>query len=184
MRRLIAVLLSLLLAACASLPPAPALPPLQIAPAAFGAPLLLAQRLTVEEAPAAPDQPPAERQLDTLLQLDGERLQLVALALGQRVLTLNWDGRELAVQRHPLLPASVDAARVLRDIALVFAPVEALRAALPAGWRLEESAGERRLLLGAEQQLGVRYLQGHRLVEIDNRAERYRLRIASRPGDQ
>lgn len=183
MRGLISLLL-LLLGGCATTAlPLPALPLLQIAPQAFGPPLQLTQRLTVQEAPTDPLLPVSERQLDTLLQLDGQQLRLVALALGQRVLTLHWDGRRLDVQRHPLLPASVDAQRVLRDIALVFAHADALRAALPPGWSLLESEAARTLLQGERAQLRVRYLQGRAKVEIDNLAERYRLRIESQEGD-
>lgn len=176
------ILAAALLAGCAT-PPPPVLPLLQIAPAAFGAPLQLTQRLTVQEAPADPLLPLSERQLDTLLQLDGQQLRLVALALGQRVLTLSWDGRQLEVQRHPLLPASIDAQRVLRDIALVFAPLSSLRAALPPGWSLDETEAGRTLLQGARPQLRVRYLQGRARVEIDNLAEHYQLRIESQEGD-
>jgi len=174
-------LAGLLLAACQTLPPPATLPPLQLAPAAFGAELSLAQRLTVTEAPDDPAGAVTERQLDTLLQVDAAQLQLAGLALGQRVLTLRWDGRTLAVQRHPLLPAAVDPARVLRDIALVFAPLPALQAALPAGWTLDEAGNERVLRQAGEARLTVRYLDGRARVEIDNRAEHYQLRIESRP---
>lgn len=180
MRPLI-LLAALLLAACQTLPPPARMPALQIAPAAFGAELSLAQRLTVTDAPDDPDGAVTERQLDSLLQVDAQRLQLAGLALGQRVLTLQWDGRELQVRRHPLLPAAVDPARVLRDIALVFAPLPALRAALPEGWTLDEAGHERQLRQAGELRLTVRYLDGRARVEIDNRAEHYQLRIESRP---
>jgi hypothetical protein len=175
------LLAGLLLAACQTLPPPATLPALQLAPAEFGAELSLAQRLTVTDAPAEPDGALVERQLDTLLQVDAQQLQLAGLALGQRVLTLRWDGRDLAVQRHPMLPAAVDPARVLRDIALVFAPLPALRAALPDGWTLDEANGQRTLRQAGAPRLTVRYLDGRARVEIDNHAERYRLRIESRP---
>jgi hypothetical protein len=175
------LLAGLLLAACQTLPPPATLPALQLAPAEFGAELSLAQRLTVTDAPAEPDGALVERQLDTLLQVDARQLQLAGLALGQRVLTLRWDGRDLAVQRHPMLPAAVDPARVLRDIALVFAPLPALRAALPDGWTLDEANGQRTLRQAGAPRLTVRYLDGRARVEIDNHAERYRLRIESRP---
>lgn len=180
MRPLI-LLTALLLSACQTLPPPAALPPLQLAPAAFGAELSLAQRLTVTDAPDDPNGAVTERQLDTLLQVDAQQLQLAGLAFGQRVLTLNWDGHELKVQRHPMLPAAVDPARVLRDIALVFAPLPALQAALPASWTVDESGNERTLRQSGETRLTVRYLDGRARVEIDNRAEHYQLRIESRP---
>lgn len=181
MRQLIASLLLLLLAACQTLPPPSPLPALQLPPGAFGAELQLAQRLTVTDVPDLPDGPVTERQLDTLLQVDAQQLQLVGLAMGQRVLTLRWDGKDMQVQRHPLLPGAVDAARVLRDVALVFAPLPALQAALPAGWTLDEADGTRVLREAGQPRLSVRYLDGPAHVEIDNRAEHYQLRIESRP---
>ena len=48
-------------------------------------------------------------------------------------------------QRMPGLPASLDGARVLSDLQLVFWPVAALRSELPGGWTLRE-AGTRRVL--------------------------------------
>jgi hypothetical protein len=174
-------LAALLLSACQSLPPPTALPALQLPPGAFGMPLQLAQRLTVVDAPEEPDGAFTERQLDTQLQLDAHQLQLAGLALGQRVLMMRWDGHDLQVQRHPMLPAAVDPARVLRDIALVFAPLAALQAALPAGWTLDEAGGERTLRQAGAVRLVVRYVDGRAQVEIDNRAEHYRLRIESRP---
>jgi len=178
------LLAALLLSACQSLPPPATLPALQLPPAAFGAQLQLAQRLTVTDAPTDPNDANgavSERQLDTLLQLDSQRLQLAGLAYGQRVLTMRWDGHDLQVQRHPMLPAVVDPARVLRDIALVFAPLPALQAALPPGWTLDEAGPERTLRQAGEARLTVRYLDGRARVEIDNRVEHYQLRIESRP---
>jgi hypothetical protein len=176
-----AALAAMALGGCQTLPPPASLPALQLAPAAFGAELSLAQRLTVTDAPDDPAGAVSERELDTLLQVDARQLQLAGLALGQRVLTLRWDGRELNVQRHPMLPAAVDPARVLRDIALVFAPLAALQAALPPGWTLDEAEQVRTLRQAGEPRLTVRYLQGRARVEIDNRAEHYQLRIESRP---
>ena len=179
--RPLTLLAALLLSACQTLPPPAALPALQLAPAAFGAELSLAQRLTVTDVPEDPNGAITERQLDTLLQVDSQQLQLAGLAFGQRVLTMQWDGRELKVQRHPMLPAAVDPARVLRDVALVFAPLPALQSALPAGWTLIDSDNERTLRQAGEVRLTVRYLDGRARVEIDNRAEHYQLRIESRP---
>lgn len=182
MRRLI-VLVAVLLAACASAPPPAALPEFRVAPADYGRALTLQQRLRVEELdlPSSADRPTqGVRELDALLQLDAQQLRLVALSLSTRVLTLIWDGAQLQVQRHPMLPAVVDPARVLRDIALVYAPLPALRAGLPAGWRLELEDGERVLYQDAAVRLRVQYRDGGRAVEIDNRAEHYRLRIESR----
>ncbi|MBH9551599.1 DUF3261 domain-containing protein [Inhella gelatinilytica] len=174
------------LCACATPVAPPSLPGLRVAPAAFGQELHLAQRLTVLEAPAAegasadgPEQ--RERPLEVVLQVDAQTVRLAALAMHQRVLSLVWDGVHMQVQRHPLLPAAVDPERVLRDIALVYAPLGALQALLPPGWTLEQThAGERVLRHAGEARVCVRRVDAQR-AEIDNRAERYRLRIESQP---
>ena len=171
MRGLI-LLLACVLSGCATLPPRASLPAFRVAPAAYAGALQLTQRLTATRAPQ-------QRQLDTLLQLDEQTLRIAALALSQRVLTLSWDGRELQVQRHPLLPAEVDPARVLRDVALVFAPLAALQATLPPGWTLVELGNTRVLSQNGVDLLWVHYRAGRAEVEIDNRAEHYRLRIES-----
>jgi hypothetical protein len=174
------LLLAFCISGCATLPPRASLPEFRVAPAAYAGALQLTQRLTVVDVPEHATRAPQERQLDTLLQLDDATLRIAALALSQRVLTLSWDGRELQVQRHPLLPAEVDPARVLRDVALVFAPLAALQATLPPGWTLVELGNTRVLSQHGVDLLWVHYRAGRAEVEIDNRAERYRLRIESR----
>ena len=182
-RELIALLPALGLAACAHpvRPPALRLPALKLAPASLGASLSLAQRLTVRELPGGAGNT-AERSIDVQLQVDAQALRLAAFALNQRVLMIVWDGRELQVQRHPMLPAEVDAARVLRDIQLCYWPAEAVRAALPAGWTLQDERSRRVLSNEQDPQVVIDYSAEPRWqgrAELDNRAERYRLSIES-----
>ncbi|RBL65722.1 DUF3261 domain-containing protein, partial [Pseudomonas sp. MWU13-2625] len=129
MRRLPPLVFALLLAACQSAPPRSALPAISLPPASLGAELSLAQRLSA--APLDPRDGTPSPALDVQLEIDGDRLQLAGLALGQRILRLSWDGKTLQSQRSPLLPASVDEARIVRDIQLAYWPLPALRAALP-----------------------------------------------------
>lgn len=183
-RELIAVLSALGLAACAHPVRAPALrlPELKLTPASLGTSLSLVQRLTVRELPSGAGETAAEHSIDVQLQIDAQALRLAAFALNQRVLTIVWDGRELQVQRHPMLPAEVDAARVLRDIQLCYWPAEAVRAALPAGWTLDDERSRRVLSHEGSPQVIIDYgadarWQGR--AELDNRAEGYRLSIES-----
>lgn len=169
--------LALLLSACASPPPPQALPEFRVAPAAYGQSLSLQQRLQVE--PLDRQARETTRELDALLMLDAQQLRLVALSLNTRVMTLQWDGVDLQVQRHPLLPAVVDPARVLRDIALVYAPLPALQALLPKDWRLVQEGEDRALYQGDALRLRVQYREGRRVVEIVNPTEHYKLRIES-----
>ena len=187
MRRLILLSCALTLAACAQAPVQPArlqMPALQLSPASLGATVSLAQRLTVQDLPdnAATEGVPQERSLEAQLEIETGELRLAAFAMSQRVLLLRWDGHNLDVKRHPLLPAAVDAGRVLRDIQLVYWPLAAVQAALPHGWTVEDSGMQRRLLHEGEIEVqiayaGVQRWQGR--AELDNRLERYRLAIDS-----
>jgi hypothetical protein len=181
-RRLIAILFALLASACATTTPVPPLqlPQPRLSPLAMGATLSLAQRLTVERAPAG--RPVATRSLDTLLEVDTGSLRLAAFALGQRVLTMAWDGNSLTSERHPLLPAEVDAAYVLRDVQWMYGPLESLRQVLPSGWQLDERGGERILSHGAQPILLIHYESESRWTgrsRMENRLEGYTLTIES-----
>lgn len=183
MRRLMAVLVLLMVSACA-VPTAPRLqlPQPRLAPQAMAAEISLEQRLTLDRTPNG--QNVASSSLDTLLEIDATSLRLAAFALGQRVLTLSWDGTELTTARHPLLPAEVDAAYVLRDVQWMYAPLEALRAVLPAGWSLDESSNQRIRTLshGETVALVIRYETGSRWTgssKLENKLEGYSLTIES-----
>ncbi|WP_303637207.1 DUF3261 domain-containing protein [Stenotrophomonas tuberculopleuritidis] len=177
MQRLIvrttALLLCLLLVACASRMPRPQveLPPLRLAPSSLGAPLALQQQLHFRFGSH-------QRDLDALLEADAERVQLAVQALGQTGVRLQWDGQQLTQQRAPWLPPQVRAERVLDDLQFALWPTAAIAAALPAGWQVSDDGRERRL-----SRDGTVWLQLQRLadgsVQLDNRAEGYILRIES-----
>ncbi|MCA1324658.1 DUF3261 domain-containing protein [Herbaspirillum sp. alder98] len=178
MRTLIVILASLLLAACASTRPDPAPSArlhLRLAPAALGAEISLQQHLTVEREGRTD-------QLDTVLEIDAAQLDLVGLAFGQRVMTLHYDGHELTTWRHFMLPAQVQGEDVLQDVQLTLWPVDSIRAALPAGWELRESEGQRTLLQGGETIAVIDYPDrkawGGRVI-LTNLRYRYKLTIQS-----
>ncbi|NCT82757.1 MAG: DUF3261 domain-containing protein [Comamonadaceae bacterium] len=176
-RRLL--LIATLLGGCATAPPPRStLPMLRLPPAALGeARYALSQRLSVTRLDR-PDAPP--QRVEVQLQLDASALLLAGFAFGQRVLLMQWDGKELTVQRHPMLPAEVDTDRMLRDLCLSFWPAEAVRAALPAGWSWEATAAGRELRQDGQARLVVAR-PGANIVEIVNPAEGYRLLIESQP---
>jgi len=179
MKRRVLLMTPLLLTACASVAPPPRvlLPMLRLPPAALGRTLSLVQRLSVSrlDAPEA-----AAQGVDVLLEADAQGLRLAGFAFNQRVLTLAWDGQDVAVQRHAMLPAEVDTDRMLRDLSLVFWPAGAVRAALPPGWSLSEEASSRSLRWQGEALLTIAYTGGIALVELINQAEGYALRIESK----
>jgi len=182
------VIAALLLAACASRPqlPPPTLPSLQLPPAALGTSLSLTQRLTVTRAPSAAEaymSMPTTHSLDVLLEIDSAAVHLAGFALGQRVLTLAWDGQTLESTRHPMLPAAVDAAKVLRDVQLVYWPAASVQAALPDGWTLEDAGTDRRLSHDGKLAATIHYETEPRWAgnaRLDNRLEDYHLLIESK----
>jgi len=121
-------------------------------------------------------------ELDAALEVDPQRLELVGLALGQRVLTLHYDSERLKSWRHSMLPAQLRDEDVLEDLQLTLWPVDAIRPALPAGWRIEENGLHRTLLLGDVPVVLINYSGQPRWIgkiELSNLRYRYRLTIQS-----
>jgi hypothetical protein len=177
------------LVACATPPrPPPAapgepLPELRLAPAALGATVSLSQRLVF----AHEADPGGPRSLEALLEVDPALLQLAGFAMGQRILTLRWNGATLDEERDPRLPAQFQSAPVLRDVQLVYWPADAVRAALPSGWTLEDGPGQRTLSKNGREWVTVRYNGEPRWegrTQLTNLSEHYRLTIESRPADE
>jgi hypothetical protein len=145
LRRLAAALVLLALAGCATSGARREFAQLPLlAPAAFGAEAQGQQRLTLSR-----DAGGAQLVLDAAVEVDAMELRVAGVLLGQRILLLVWDGRQLQEVREPVVPESLSGRAILRDLQLVYWPAEAIRAALPRGWRLEEQAARRRLYRGA-----------------------------------
>jgi len=173
----------LLLSACGSAPKAPhaSLPALRLAPRLLDdVPLDLVQRLSVQRLDGGKG---PEQNVDVLLSLSSQALRLAGFALNQRVLMMVWDGAELKVQRHFMLPAEVDTDRMLRDLTLVFWPVSAIQQALPAPWHLRQEGRERWLSRDGETVLKIQIEGDWRrsaTVLLRNDLEHYALRIESK----
>jgi len=167
-----------LMTGCGTPPkPEPGRLTLQLAPAALGASIALQQHLKVERNTRIDE-------LDTALEIDADHVQLVGLALGQRVLSLNYNGKELTSWRHVMLPSQVRAEDVLGDLQLVLWPVEAIRQALPEGWRIEERGLRRTLFQDGDIVSTIDYgsqLRWSGTVVLENRRFHYRLTIQSAP---
>lgn len=168
----------LLLAGCAHpRPQAPRqeLPPLRLSPAALGETISVQQRLHFSFGSQ-------RRELDALLEVDAQEVRLLVLALGQSGVRLSWDGQTLQQQRAAWLPPAVRGERVLDDLQFVRWPVEAIRAALPEGWQLQQSPGVRTLLHNGTAWLVATELSPQR-VRLENLAEGYQLEIESAGGE-
>ena len=166
---------ALLLVGCAAPVSKPARLGLKLSPAVLGASISLQQHLSLEW-----DGQIGE--LDAGLEVNPERLDLVGLAFGQRVLALHYDGQTLQSWRHPLLAVPLRGEDVLEDLQLTFWPIEAIRQVLPDNWRIEETALRRTLLQDDTPVTVIDYSGWPRWIgkiELANRRYQYRLTIQS-----
>ena len=181
MPRLIALVVTVLLAACAHHSRARlTLPEPRLAPAAMAMDVSLAQRLTFRA--ASNDTAATQRTLDAQLEIDASSLRLAGFAAGRRMLLLNWNGARLDEQRAHGLPASVRGASILRDIQFVYAPHAPLQAALPRDWQLLDTDTQRELTFRGRSAIVIDYATMPRwngALTLDNRIEGYRLEIES-----
>jgi hypothetical protein len=160
---------------CAAAPAQPARLGLKLAPATLGVSLSLQQHLSIERQGRVDE-------LDTALEIDPERLDMVGLALGQRMLALHYDGRSLQSWRHPLVPEQLRGEDVLEDLQLTLWPIEVIEKALPAGWSIAEDGRRRTLRLLDQPVLVIDYSGEPRWsgkIELTNLRYRYRLTIQS-----
>jgi len=167
--------ITLLLASCATAPPPPARLGLQLAPAELGEEISLQQHLTIERDGKTD-------QLDAALEVDANALQLVGLAFGQRVLSLQYDGKKMATWRHFMLPEQVRAEDILEDIQLTLWPIEAIRKALPPGWHIDDVGLQRSLYMGDKLICAIRYSAMPRwsgTVTLENFRYHYTITIQS-----
>jgi hypothetical protein len=170
------VLAALLLTGCAHTGNAPlARLGLKLAPADLGQAVSLQQHLTVERNGRIDE-------LDAALEIDAQHIEMVGLAFGQRVLSINYDGKEMTSWRHLMLPKQVRAEDVLEDMQLTLWPVASIAASLPDGWRIDEADGVRRLFLKDELVATISYAAQPRwsgTIVMDNLRYKYKLTIQS-----
>jgi uncharacterized protein YfaS (alpha-2-macroglobulin family) len=167
----------LALAACTAAPAsqAPARLGLKLAPASLGANISLQQHLTVERHGRVD-------QLDAALEVDRQQFSMVGLVLGQRVLSMNYDGKTLQSWRHPMLPSQVRVEDVMEDTQLTLWPLAAIREALPPGWQIEQQGLRRTLSLQGEPVMVIDYsapTPWDGKVELNNLRYHYHLTIES-----
>lgn len=171
------VLILLTLSACVTVP-APtqnARLGLKLAPAALGQVISLQQHLKVERHGRIDE-------LDAALEVDADHLEMIGLAFGQRVLSLQYDGKEFKTWRHALLPAQVRAEDVLEDLQLTMWPIESIAQSLPVGWKIEDDGLRRTLYLDDIAVLKIEYSGFPRwsgTVKLENLRYKYNLTIQS-----
>lgn len=109
---------------------------LRLSPASLGRELQLSQRVTVVRQGE-------RRSFDAQLEVDASTVRIAAVAMGQTVASLTWDGKSLEQHVSAQVPPAVTASRILSDVQLAWWPTQAIRDGLPAGYRIEEGAGSR-----------------------------------------
>jgi len=184
------IALALLAGGCAStVPPAAsvntatpsapgAAPLLRLPPASLGRTLTLQQQITVQYPSPQGEQ---TRDMLALLEADATHTRLAAVAGGQVLARLDWDGQDLRVTRAPWAPPELLPERILSDLQLSLWPVAAIQTALPAGWRIAASAGLRQLRFGDEVVAEIRYPDARTTVFAQHR-DHYRLTIRTLDG--
>jgi uncharacterized protein DUF3261 len=168
-------LIAVYLFGCVAPPTPPARLGLKLAPATLGASLSLQQHLRIERQGRVDE-------IDAALEVDEQRLDLVGLALGQRILALHFDGRSLQSWRHPLVPEQLRGEDVLEDLQLTLWPIDVIENALPAGWSIAEHGLRRVLRLLDQPVLVIDYSGEPRWsgkIELTNLRYQYRLTIQS-----
>jgi hypothetical protein len=117
-----------------------------------------------------------------VLQVDRQAVTLVGLGpMGNRLLSLRWDGSRLDKERDPQLPKELPLELILRDVQLAYWPAEAVRRALPkGGWSLQDGERLRVLSQAGADIVRIRY-QGadrwHSATTFEHLGMGYRLDI-------
>ena len=180
-----AILASTILSGCALLPPGlPPTPPL-LAPSALGQVRAASQTLNVAFGSS-------DLNLQCALRADAEQITLIAIGpLGQRALSLRYDGTTLKAEASPAVPAAFPPAQVLSDLQFVLWPAAAWQAGLQGSdWQmLEPTPGLRRLRYQGRLVAEVHYADGGRGGDdhwqgrawLSNLAYGYTLDIATQP---
>lgn len=144
---------------------------LRLSPASLGRELQLAQRVTVVRGEE-------RKSFDAQLEVDASSVRIAAVAMGQTIASLVWDGKTLEERVSAHVPPAVTASRILSDVQLAWWPAEAIRAGLPSGFSLEDGAAGRVLMRDGAVFASVTY-EGSRLVRLTHHRFGYVLEIES-----
>ena len=153
MQRFVLLAAVLLLSACAANRVRVGQPGIVLSPASLGETVSVLQRILVEHGERADT-------IDIVLEIDSERLNLVGLVLGNRALSVYYDGSTLTSWRHVLLPNHVRAEDVLENLQLALWPLDVIKKTLPPDWQIKECSASRTLYLKGEKIIDIRY-SGH-----------------------
>jgi hypothetical protein len=167
------LLVSLGMTACTSFWLSGGLPLIKMTPATFGV-RTVEQRMTIAWSGE-------QRMLEAVLDIRADTMTVIGLAFGARLFSFDYDGEKIT-ETQPL-PGGMSARRIINDLLLVYAPLDALAAALPANWSVREEQGIRRVFQNETLAISIHTVEGSlwqgRAV-LDNHALRYQLTLDSR----
>ncbi len=164
-----------------SMSPSAATPVLRLPPAALRRTLALQQHIEVRYRTA--DGATETRELIALLQADAAHTRLAAVAGGQVLARLDWDGTRLDVSRASWAPAQLDPERILSDLQLSLWPLPAVADALPTGWTVREAQGRRVLRHGDEVVVEIQHA-GADTLRFTQHRDGYALTIRTLAGTE
>lgn len=126
--------------------------------------------------------PGRQETLLCVLELDKQRIAIAGLSNdGISLFNLSYDGKTLALDKSPLLPAAFSPEFIIKDLQLVYWPLAELQKILPRQWRLEADNHHRRLYYKNELRVDVDYLQPDaawaKTVAVTNHRHHYHLLI-------
>jgi len=84
-----------------------------------------------------------EATLRSVVSVSPQKIEMVVLsALGQRAMSLEWNGHDWKVETAPMVPSTLRPEWLVADLQLALWPLPVLRAAYqPAGWEVSEPGG-------------------------------------------
>jgi hypothetical protein len=167
------LLLSLSLTACASFWLSDGLSLLKIAPDAF-------ETRTVEQRVAIA-WPGGQKTLEAVLDIHPDSLTVIGLAFGVRLFSFDYDGEKIILTQP--LRGRLSATRIVNDMLMVYAPLDALADALPTGWTVCEKQQMRQVFQDERLAVSIHYPEGspwQGRVVLDNHALGYQLTLDSR----
>lgn len=118
------------------------------------------------------------------LELDNRHIAMAALSPdGMSLFNLDYDGRQLRQDKHPLLPDNLQPQLFISDLQFIYWPLSELEPKLPAGWHFETRTNGRNLYHGDEKQAEVQYLSAEapwpKTVVLINYIHNYHLHITT-----
>ncbi|HEV2613441.1 MAG TPA: DUF3261 domain-containing protein [Gammaproteobacteria bacterium] len=171
----LALFLTLLLTACATVHPVNNTEPehigLLLSPASLGKSISLQQHMTVTGGGKT-------HELDTVLEIDPQQLNLVGLLFGRRFMTIHYDGKTLTTWKDPHVPAQINSQSILEDIELTLWPINILHQSLPFDWHIQQYHHYRMLYQNHMLIEKIDYLKNNTVI-IHNYRYQYRIKIQS-----